>query len=225
MMVKKRSVVIFGTGDLGMLAHCYFSSDSDFEVAAFSLDRERMELTSFLGLPVVPFDELNTRFPPADHWLFVAIGYTQLNERRAERCGRARAMGFRLASYVGSRSLTWPDLKYGDNCMVMDGAIVQPGARLGNGVIIWSGAFIGHHAEIEDDCFVSAHAVLAGRVQLGQRCFVGVNASIRESTRLGPGCIVGADSLILADTAADSAFIAAPTPKAAMSSSRLRGML
>lgn len=225
MSAKQHSVVIFGTGDLGLLAHCYFSADSDFEVVAFSLDRERIEAPSFLGLPVIAFDELEARFPPADHWLFVAIGYTQLNEPRAERCVRARSLGYRLASYVGSRSLTWPDLVLGDNCMVMDGAIVQPGARLGNGVIVWSGAFIGHHAEIGDDCFVSAHAVLAGRVQLGPRCFVGVNASVRENLRLGASCMIGAGSLVLADAAAEAAYIATPTAKAGMSSRRLRGML
>lgn len=225
MSAKQRSVVIFGTGDLAVLAHCYFSADSDFEVIAFSLDRPRIEAPSFLGLPVIAFDELEVRLPAADHWLFVAIGYTQLNEPRAERCARARAMGYRLASYVGTRSITWPDLVLGDNCMVMDGAIVQPGVRLGTGVIVWSGAFIGHHTDIGDNCFVSAHAVLAGRVQLGPRCFIGINAAVREGLRLGARCMIGAGSLILADAADDAAYIATPTPKAGMSSSRLRGML
>jgi len=225
MIAKRRSLVIFGTGDLGMLAHCYFSSDSDFEVAAFTVDRERRDGSSLLGIPVVAFDELEARFPSRDHWLFVAIGYTQLNEPRAERCALARKMGYRLASYVGSRSITWPDLILGDNCMVMDGVIIQPGTRLGKGVIVWSGAFIGHHANIGDNSFVSAQAVLAGRVRLGTRCFVGINATVRENIHLGDSSIVGAAGLILADSKAETVYIESATAKAAMPSARLRGML
>jgi sugar O-acyltransferase (sialic acid O-acetyltransferase NeuD family) len=225
MSVSRRPLVIFGSGDLAVLAHCFFQAGGDYEVVAFSVDRDRLDTPEFLGLPLVAFDELEARFPPRDHWLFVAIGYSKLNRFRAERCQSARTMGYRLASCVGSRSITWPDLVLGDNCLVMDGALIQPGSRLGNGVIVWSSAFIGHHTVIGDDCFISANAALAGRVRLGARCFVGINATLRENISLGDHCIVGAACLILADAPAESVYIEAPTARAAMSSARLQGML
>ena len=42
-------LVIFGIGDIAKLAHYYFSSDSNYEVTAFTVDKQYMDGDVFLG--------------------------------------------------------------------------------------------------------------------------------------------------------------------------------
>ena len=42
----KKRLVIFGAGDIAQLAHFYFSSDSDYEVVAFTVDGDANSLLS-----------------------------------------------------------------------------------------------------------------------------------------------------------------------------------
>ena len=65
-------IVIFGTGDIARLAHFYFSSDSEHEVVAFTVDAEYRRADSWLELPVVPFDRVTRAYPPAECAMFVA---------------------------------------------------------------------------------------------------------------------------------------------------------
>ena len=66
-------VVVFGAGDIAQLAHFYLTHDSPFEVVAFTVDRAFVTEPAFCGLPVVPFEEINARYPPDRFDMFVAL--------------------------------------------------------------------------------------------------------------------------------------------------------
>ena len=68
-----RKLVIFGTGDIGALAHYYFSTDSLFDVAAFCVDAGYVGSGEFRGLPVVPFENVERDYTCGEHDFFVAL--------------------------------------------------------------------------------------------------------------------------------------------------------
>ena len=72
-MAKK--LVVFGSGDTAELAHYYFSKDSEHEVVAFTLDEEYIEGDTFCSLPIVPFADVQSAYPPEEHSLFIALGF------------------------------------------------------------------------------------------------------------------------------------------------------
>jgi sugar O-acyltransferase (sialic acid O-acetyltransferase NeuD family) len=218
-------LVIFGTGELALLAHYYFTQDSRREVAGFTVDQTHLKSNSFSGLPLVPFDRLHDTFPPVGFDLFVAIGYTNLNAARAEKCAEAKARGYRLVSYISTRASTWPDLVVGENCFIMEGNVIQPFVRIGNNVIIACGSLISHHVEIGDNCFIASEVTVSGGVKIEPNCFIGVNATIREHVTIGHGCIIGAGALILRDTLAEQGYLAAETKSAGIPSRRLQSLL
>lgn len=224
-MSSTRPVVIVGTGELAQLAHFYFVHDSQRQVLAFAVDRQYLQGDSAHGLPLVACEDLSLHFSPADCDVFVAIGYSRLNARRAERCAAVRAAGYRLASYVSSRASVWPDLQLGGNCMVMEGNCVQPFVSLGEGVIMFAGSVISHHVQVGDHSFIGSGVVICGGVKVGQRCFIGANATVREHLALGDDCIVGAGSRVFKDAAAGSGYLATPTPDSGIPSSRLQALL
>ena len=84
-------VVIFGVLDTAELAHFYLTHDSEHEVVAFTVDAAYRETETFLGLPVVPFEEIERHYPPETHHLFVAMGCRQMNRIRQEKYAAAKA--------------------------------------------------------------------------------------------------------------------------------------
>lgn len=217
-----KSVIVFGAGDIAETAGFYFANDSDYTVAAYTVDREFMKGDSFCGKPLVAFEDLESRYPPDGHALFVALSYAKLNRLRAEKCAEAKGKGYRLAAYLSSKATVWPGFLLGENCFILEDNTIQPFVRIGNNVTLWSGNHIGHHAQIGDNCFITSHVVISGGVKVGENSFIGVNATIRDHVTIGAGCVIGAGSLILKDAADDSVYSAPAAELARVPASRLR---
>jgi sugar O-acyltransferase (sialic acid O-acetyltransferase NeuD family) len=218
----KKRLVIFGSGDIAQLAYYYFSTDSDFEVVAFTVDAAYMAEAVFCGLPVVPFEEVARKYRPAEYEFFVALSYAKLNAVRKEKYLAAKALGYRLASYISSRATVLNERRVGENCFIFEDNTIQPFVTIGNNVTLWSGNHIGHHSTIKDHCFVASHVVVSGGVEIGEQCFIGVNATLRDHVKVGDKCVIGAGALLLADAEAEGVYIGAATERAKVPSTKLR---
>lgn len=217
-----KPVVIFGVGDIAELADFYFRTDTVREVAAFTVDAAFVREDRFKGHPVVAFEEIERRFPPAQCDLFVAVSYNRMNALRAEKMVAAEAKGYALASYVSSHSYVWEGFEVQPNQFILEDNTLQPFCRIGRGATLWSGNHIGHHSVIGDHCFVASHVVVSGGVKIGEACFLGVNATLRDHITLGRRCVVGAGAVVLADAPDEAVFAATATGVAPIPSSRLR---
>jgi sugar O-acyltransferase (sialic acid O-acetyltransferase NeuD family) len=200
-------LVIFGAGDIARLAHFYFSTDSKHEVVAFAVDPEFRTAETFLDLPLLTIDDVPRAYPPADHKMFVALSYAQVNRLRAAKYAQMKALGYELVSYISSRCTYLATDPPGDNCFILEDNTVQPFVTIGNDVTLWSGNHIGHDATIEDHCFVTSHVVISGYVRVGARSFLGVNATLRNSITIGAQTLIGAGAIIMKDTAAKSVYL------------------
>ena len=217
-----KPVVIFGTAEIAQLAHHYFSTDSDYRVVAFTADAAYIDQQEFCGLPVVPFDEVATSHPPQTHELFVALSYSKLNAVRKEKYLAAKAMQYRLASYVSTRATVLNGGRIGDNCFILEDNTIQPFVTIGSNVTLWSGNHIGHHSTIRDHCFIASHVVVSGGVEIGESCFIGVNATLRDHIKLGERCVIGAGALLLADAEPEGVYIGSATERSRVPSTKLR---
>ena len=195
-----RRAVVFGTGYLAEVVHFYLTHDSEYDVVAFTASAAAIEQPGFVGLPLVPFEEVETRYPPADHEMFVAVGYTKMNQVRERFCEEARSKGYKLLTYVCSRATHWRDTTIGDNVFVFEDNTIQPFVTIGSGVILWSGNHIGHHAAIGDYCFLTSHVVVSGATQVGRRSFIGVNATLRDDIKVGADNLIGMGAMVTKST-------------------------
>ena len=193
-------LVIFGAGDIARLAHFYFTTDSEHDVAAFAVDRAFRTADTFQDLPVCDAEDLAARYPPSDYAMFVALSYARMNRVRAEKYGLLRAAGYRLLTYVSSRCTYLSRVPPGDNCFILEDNTIQPFVTIGNNVTLWSGNHIGHDSVIDDHCFIASHVVVSGHVHVGERSFIGVNATLRNSIVIAPGSLIGAGSVIMKNT-------------------------
>ena len=217
-------LVIFGTGDVAQLAHFYFSSDSEYEVVAFTVDNAYRTETTFCSLPVIAFEEISEHYTPEQCEIFVAISYSRLNAVRKEKYLAFKSMGYRIASYISSHATILNDGLIGENCFIFEDNTIQPFVTIGNNVTLWSGNHIGHHSIIKDHCFIASHVVVSGGVEIGEQCFIGVNATLRDHIKIGERCVIGAGALLLADAEPEGVYIGTATDRANVPSTRLRGI-
>lgn len=206
-----RPLVIFGSAEIAELAMYYFSHDSDYKVVAFTVDDAYVDRDCLFGLPLVPFSKVNELFPSKDNDMHVALSYMKLNRLRQEKYDQAKAAGYALASYVCSKSATWPDLSIGDNCFILENQTIQPTVRIGNNVMAWSGNHLGHGTVIGDHTYISSHVVISGHCKIGMRCFFGVNATVRDFCTIGDECFIAMDASITRDLSDGAVALGAPT--------------
>lgn len=217
-----KQVLIFGTGDIAQLAHYYFCGDSEYDVAAFTVDSAFMEFDQFCGLPVIAFEEATSHYAPDAYDIFIALSYSKMNEIRKQKYLSAKAMGYRFASYISSRATVLNDGEIGENCFILENNTIQPFARIGNNVTLWSGNHIGHHSIIKDHCFISSHVVVSGGVEIGEQCFIGVNATLRDHITIGKKCIIGAGTLLVKDADEEGVYIGQAATRSPMLSHQIR---
>jgi sugar O-acyltransferase (sialic acid O-acetyltransferase NeuD family) len=220
----KKPLVIFGAGDIAQLAHYYFSTDSEYEVVAFTVDAAYITEEKFCNLPLVPFEEIANRYSSDSYQVFVALSYSKLNAVRKEKYLAAKALGYKVASFVSSKATVLNDGRIGENCFILEDNTIQPFATIGNNVTLWSGNHIGHHSVIKDHCFIASHVVVSGGVEIGEQCFIGVNATLRDHIKIGEKCVIGAGALMLTDAEPEGVYIGVATERSKVPSGRLRGI-
>lgn len=216
--VKK--LIIFGTTDLAEVAWYYFTNDSKYEIIAFTVEKKYKDREDFHGLPVVDFEEIETIYPVNDYEMFIAIGFSNLNQVRTEKYLEAKNKGYTLATFISSRAIC-NNNSIGDNCFILENVVVQPFATIGNNVFIWSGSHIGHHTNIGDHCFITSQCVISGNVTIEDSCFIGVNATVRDGIHVGKKSILGAGILLLENAPVQSVYGAKGTQRAPFESWRV----
>jgi sugar O-acyltransferase (sialic acid O-acetyltransferase NeuD family) len=198
-MEKSQKLILIGDSAFAEVAYEYFTYDSEYEVVAFSVEGAYRKRDELFGLPVVPFEDLQSLYDPAGHSFFAALVYTQQNALRRRLYEQAKEQGYRPASYISPRAFVWRNAEMGEHCFIFENNVIQPFVKVGKNVILWSGNHIGHHSKIGDHCFVSSHVVISGFVTVGHSCFLGVNTTVANNTAIGDRCTVGAGALILGD--------------------------
>ncbi len=88
------------------------------------------------GLPVYPFDEIDTHCPPSRHAMLLAVGPIDRNRLRARTFDEALARGYDVDSYIDPSVRRYPSNHVGRGCLIADGVSLQPDARIEDNVVV-----------------------------------------------------------------------------------------
>ena len=201
-----KRLVIVGNGQMAELFCSNFTHSADYRVAGFAVDRNLIKADRHLGLPLVPFEEIESHFPPGSFQAFVAIGPVRNNRIRAAKFLELREKGYRFANLISPHAVVSPDASVGENVAIGHFSTVGPWCRIGDNVLIGSSSNIGHHCQIHNHAFLPVHVVMAGSVVVGERAFVGTGAIIRDNVNIGAGSVIGAGATILGDVEPNTVY-------------------
>jgi len=218
-------IIVFGNSVFA--EHIYFllTHDSPYHVTAFTVDHKYIKEDQLLGLPVVPFETVESLFPPSEYKMTLPISFQKINRLREEKYFQAKTKGYQLINYISSSATSFPGLAMGDNCMILENCTIGPLVQIGYDVIIASGAIIGHHAVLKDHCFISPGAVILGGVTVEEYCFIGANATIKEEVVVAKECLIGSGVSITRNTVERGVYINPPADLYPKRSDELRTWL
>lgn len=202
-----RELVIYGATSFAELMTRHFEA-AGRRVAAYTVDRELLA-TASAARPLVAFDELVDRWPPDRFDLFVAVGYRRMRARKT-MFERARALGYRLASFVSPTAIVAPGVTLGENVVLLDQVLVEPLSSIGDDVVLWSGVTVCHESRVESHVFASARATLAGRTVVGEGSFLGVGAATINDVKLAPETHLLPGSFAFQDTEPMTRYLGTP---------------
>ena len=215
------NVIIFGNKSMAREIFFGLNQYSDYKIVGFTVDREHLEFDSLYQLPVIPFDVIETAYPPNRHKMLIAVGYVQNNKIRKDRYLQAKEMGYSMVNFISPQSIVHPGTEVGDNCTIGHYSVIGPDAKIGNNVIIGNNCAIAHDVIIGDHCFLSNSVSVSGSVNIGPSCYLGTNATIRNKVSLGKECVIGAGAIILEDIEDRSVYLGEPATKLEISSDQL----
>jgi sugar O-acyltransferase (sialic acid O-acetyltransferase NeuD family) len=217
--VKK--VILFGNGQVASATYSVFTHDSPYEVAAFTVDQEYIKEDTLFGLPVVPFEDIETIYSPDNYSMFISISFRGVNKLRAEKYFQAKEKGYQLVSHISSKAIVAPELTIGENSTIGANCLIGPFVEIGANVMVGGGSSLGHHTIIKDHCFLAGSVVIAGSVTVEPYCFLGVNSTVRDRITIARECVIGAGALILEDTREKEVYIGKPADLLPISSDEL----
>lgn len=213
-----KKVIIFGVLDTAELAHYYLTNDSPYVVEAFTVSREYLKDPEFKprgslrSYPVVPFEDLESIYPPSEYFFFAPMTGVKMNTIRKKIYEEGKKKGYEFISYVSSKATTFGN-EIGENCFILEDNTIQPFTSIGDNVVLWSGNHIGHHGRIDSHVFFTSHVVMSGHCHIKERAWIGVNATIRDFTTVGEGCLIAMGSLITKSTEDGSFYLGTPAKK------------
>ena len=210
-MTQKQKIVLFGRGDIAQIANYYFDIDSNYEVVAFTLDKDYITEEEYEGKPMVAFETLAEKYPPSGYKMFIALSYASMNKLREKKFYEALDLGYELVNYISSRCSFLSQYPTGKNCFIFEDNTIQPFVKIGDNVTLWSGNHIGHHSTIESHNFISSHVVISGHCTIKSNCFLGVNATIHNNITIEKENIIAAGAIISKNTVEKGVYLPAKT--------------
>lgn len=199
--MKEKKLLIFGNSKCASWVKDYFQERSEYEVESFVVDEQYISDNTFCELPVTAAEICSVLYPPNEYFAFVAVGYKDMNRLREEKMRWMRQQGYSLVSYIDPSCSCMASVDIGENCFVMENAVLQPRVRISDGVFIGSGVCIGHDVQIGECSYAALGSVVSGDVIIGRNSFIGANATISNNITLADYTLVGAGAYITKNTA------------------------
>jgi sugar O-acyltransferase (sialic acid O-acetyltransferase NeuD family) len=218
-------VVLFGAGRGADVAYRYLTKDSEHEICAFAVDKAYRKTDELRGLPVVDFEDVERRYPPAEFKMLVMLGFQGMNRLRHDKYLQAKAKGYELISYVSSKIHALEPPNVGENCFILENNSINLDVKIGNNVTIWSSNHIGDCTVIGDHVWISSMGAISGFVTIQPFAFLGVGAVISNNVTIAPKSFIGANVLVTQSTEEGGVYVAGGAKKIPMPSEQFLQMV
>lgn len=210
-MKKNKKLVIFGNTLFAQTVCDYFTDYSDYEVVAFTVNRQYIQDSMYYNHVLVPFEDVQATYPPSEYDLFVAVGSSKLNAVRAEIIKRAKEKGYYLPTFIHPLAYIAPHVTIGENCLIMEYARILNRSKIGDGVIAWSTCVISHDNVVESFCYLVGQT--CGFCHIGGFSFLGMGALIADHVKVAINNFIAIGTIIQSNTINDSVYTGNPGKK------------
>lgn len=187
----KEDLVIIGTGLSAKQVYDFIKLHDLYNVVGFSVDSKYIKENTYLGIQIIPLENLKEVIDIRKVKVFVSLGWNHLNADRRMLYGRLKGEGYRFANLVSPLAIIKGKI-VGENCWINDYSVLQSDSIIKSNVIVRELALIGNGTVIEEHCFLGVNSIVGGGSKIGEQSFLGIRATVFDGTSVGKKCIVGA---------------------------------
>ncbi len=186
-----KNLIIFGNNDFGRLLKYYIELDDKREICAFTVNEQYIDTDQFYGLPVVPFEDVESIYSPDDYEILIAVGNSHMNNVRKSIFEKCKKKGFQIASYIHSScSIHTNDI--GEGNILLENCLLYPYSKLGDGNLLWDHVLISHDCVVGNFNTFSSYADLCGYVKIGDNGYFGKHCILNDFMEIADYTLVGA---------------------------------
>lgn len=201
-------LLLYGNRPLAAMLALDAKSHPEVEVVAFVVDAKYVDPSGFfMGLPQVAFERVETLYSPVDYWMIALDGSLPKTTLLADK---AKAKGYRLASYISPKAVVSQEIELGENSVIYELAYVGYGVKLGSSVLIRQHVYLGHDSRIGNNVSINPSARLGGGCIVNDNAFIGIGATVIDHRTIGSNSIVGAGSVVVKDVDDNTVVVGNP---------------
>lgn len=191
--------IIFGADQFAEILYYFLQQEDKVDISAFVVDRQYRQSDVYLGLPLVDFEAVEQMYPPAEHGIYIALGYTNMNAAREIKYRQAQEKGYRILSYIHPSAVINAK-SVGDGLIVMENVTIGYDCQIGDGNVFWANAHVAHHTKMGNFNFFTISVAVAGNIIIGNNCFFGNNCTIKNGIYIADKTLIGAGCYLAQDT-------------------------
>ncbi len=211
-------ILIYGNGKIAKIVYQFIKKQ--FNVVAFSVDKDYMEEETIEGLPLVAFEDIQDKYSPDKYKMLIAVGYVQMNSIREKKYLEAKEKGYSFINYIHPSVEMHDNVQIGENNIILDHATIQPYVTMGNSNFVWSNAVVAHGSTVGDTNWITSGVVVSGDATIKSKCFLGANATIGHNITIEDENFIGANTLVTKSTKEKEVFISKEGEKFRLDSQR-----
>jgi sugar O-acyltransferase (sialic acid O-acetyltransferase NeuD family) len=211
-------LIIYGNGRIAKVLYQFVKKK--ISVCCFTVDKKFINESTFEGLPLIAFEEIDSHYPPTNHSMLIGVGYHKMNSVRNSKFEQAKIKGYQISNFIHDSVVIHDTLKIGEGNVILDHASIHPDVIIGNNNFIWSNATVAHGCTVENDCWITSGTTIAGDTIVKSGCFLGVNSTVGHNIVVASETFVGANCLISKNTEPKSVYISKDSAKFFLDSDR-----
>lgn len=186
--------------------------EEGYRVVAFCVSKKYCSSSTFEGLPLLPFEEIESSLNIEECSFLISIGYSKMNKVREFFYLECEKRKYNIFTFI-SKKATVCLSTIGKGSIILPTAYVGPNSNVGVCSIIWNGCNVSHDDTIGSFSYLSPCSAIAGGVRIGSYTFFGINCTIKNDVTIGDNCLVGASSYVNSNTEDDSVYVGVPARK------------
>ena len=187
--------IIIGASDLANQLYFHIKKCNMANVVAFAANKSYIQNDVFSGLPLVEIETLQQYYPPNEHNIYLAIGYTQMNRARQKIYEILKSKGYEFPNFILPTAITNCE-SIGEANIVLDNTVIDCFAGIGDGNIFAANSLIAHNSTVGNFNFFAVRSCVCGHVQIENNCFLGANCTIKNGVHIKDKTLIGAGAYL-----------------------------
>lgn len=194
-----KDIIIFGVGDFADILKVYIEEYLPCKVIAFTVNREFINDEHHTGLPVVAFEDIESRFKSNNYSMVIGMIGKQMFMQRKEIFTQCKNKNYELPNIICTETLSATS-KMGEGNIILPNVSIGPFVEIGTGNIFWQNCVIPHHNNIGNFNHFAPSVSLSGNSKIKNHCFLGNNVTVNNHTTIMNYTFVGAGAYVRKDT-------------------------